>query len=914
MRRVSSCLLGCSLAFALAATLRSVAAEEQILVHFDLPAQPLGQSLKAIATATNTDVGFNSSQVAGLMAPPLKADLTLDGALARVLLGTGLRPRHLDDHTVVVAGKDSPVPDAGEIRPAQTKSSAPPADSDNSIRTPNAAGSSDPLRLAQANPSASDEASDAENKNNRASAAQLAEIVVTGSHIRGIENKTNPVIVIDQAQIEQSGYSSTQDLFRSLPQNFSSGATTQDGFVGNGGNNAEFASGINLRGLGSSSTLVLLNGHRLAPAVEGSVVDVSMIPLAAIERIEIVTDGASAIYGSDAVGGVVNIITKKNYDGAETAARFGSVTAGSRKEELFAQTLGHDWSTGNVTATFQYQNHSDLNAKDRDFSAELPSPSDLLPDEHAYSAMLSARQQLASQITIYTDALWSKRAFNDYLSYALPGVGNTISTNTGDAEAVNVAAGVRYDLAPKWSVELNGLYARQDSVATQLYTGVGPLVATFGSKFGERSLELLVNGAAAQTAAGDVGVAVGASSRTEDPELTQFDDGADIFEARPSRTVRAYYGEVYAPIVAEQNSWPFLRALDVSAALRTDRYSDFGSTTNPRLGVRWSPFGGLSFRASYGRSFRAPTVGELISGASPVVEIASFANPNGPGSVPVIESDVREPLTAERARSIDLGLEYIPPDYRGIDITLNYYDIRYSNRIVQVFPPYNALQSPNIYGQLITPLASDAAAQAYIDSAVASGATLYDLVGTGAAGVRYVFNASLQNASLVVQSGVDIGAKWVKEFAAGTFVAQLNGTFVDKIDTAYSAGASFANLVGTYGNPPRWRTRETAAWATVGWEVNGAISTVGHYLNTEAVGNPPVSSWTTIDLGARLHAEHYFRGSGWKGLTVALSALNVLNRDPPHIAPTTTANPIAYDPNNANPLGRYIALELRKAW
>ena len=84
----------------------------------------------------------------------------------------------------------------------------------------------------------------------------------------------------------------------------------------------------------------------MAPAVQGTQVDVSSIPIAAIERIEILTDGASAIYGSDAVGGVVNIITKKDYDGADTSARFGSVTSGSRHEATVRSDGGRDLVVG----------------------------------------------------------------------------------------------------------------------------------------------------------------------------------------------------------------------------------------------------------------------------------------------------------------------------------------------------------------------------------------------------------------------------------------------------------------------------------------------------------------------------------------------------------------------------------------
>src|SRR5258708_17203425 len=91
------------MAFLLAVAFWCSEVQAQILIHFDLPTQPLARSLKAIGAATNTDIGFSANEVAGLIAPPIKADLTVDGALTRVLAGTGLRPKYLNDHTIVIA-------------------------------------------------------------------------------------------------------------------------------------------------------------------------------------------------------------------------------------------------------------------------------------------------------------------------------------------------------------------------------------------------------------------------------------------------------------------------------------------------------------------------------------------------------------------------------------------------------------------------------------------------------------------------------------------------------------------------------------------------------------------------------------------------------------------------------------------
>ena len=153
--------------------------------------------------------------------------------------------------------------------------------------------------------------------------AQTAQRVeITGSSIKRIDTETAlPVTVITRDQIEKSGAVSVEDLLRRVSAN---GAGVSDSVQGAG-----FAtSNANLRGLGVSSTLVLLNGRRLANHPFGSVgstvgVDLNSIPFAALDRIEVLRDGASAVYGSDAVGGVINFITRRDYAGGELTLRAG---------------------------------------------------------------------------------------------------------------------------------------------------------------------------------------------------------------------------------------------------------------------------------------------------------------------------------------------------------------------------------------------------------------------------------------------------------------------------------------------------------------------------------------------------------------------------------------------------------------
>src|SRR5699024_10925549 len=142
---------------------------------------------------------------------------------------------------------------------------------------------------------------------------QLKAVVVTGSHIRRVDMETaSPVIQVGQEQIKASGALTLGELTQQLPAMTGGQANPQ---INNGGGDG--ASTVRLRGLGPARTLILVDGHRVLRS------DVNSIPAAMIQRIEVLTDGASATYGSDAIGGVVNFITKKHYHGVQLTANYG---------------------------------------------------------------------------------------------------------------------------------------------------------------------------------------------------------------------------------------------------------------------------------------------------------------------------------------------------------------------------------------------------------------------------------------------------------------------------------------------------------------------------------------------------------------------------------------------------------------
>ncbi|BDF95101.1 TonB-dependent receptor plug domain-containing protein [Pseudoalteromonas sp. KAN5] len=168
----------------------------------------------------------------------------------------------------------------------------------------------------------------------------IEHINVTGSHIKRTDfESTSPVTVIDAAQIAQTGIVNVEDLLQRM--SFSAG-------VAGNATNAYWTSGgygtaqVNLRGMGIKRTLVLLNGRRIVNGGTGanSSVDLNMIPTSIIERVEVLKDGASAIYGADAVAGVVNIITKTQLDGAEFSAQIGAADDGEGQSQEFSFNVG----------------------------------------------------------------------------------------------------------------------------------------------------------------------------------------------------------------------------------------------------------------------------------------------------------------------------------------------------------------------------------------------------------------------------------------------------------------------------------------------------------------------------------------------------------------------------------------------
>jgi iron complex outermembrane receptor protein len=294
-------------------------------------------------------------------------------------------------------------------------------------------------------------------------ATDLDEIIVTGSRIRGSQPVGSSVTELSRENIEMAAPLTTAALLQKLPQVFNIGVSENSRGQAGGSGNITYATSVNLRGLGPYSTLTLLDSHRAVPqGTTGFAVDPSSIPTLALERVEVVADGASAIYGSDAVAGVVNLIPRRNFEGVEVSLRGGQ---GDEYDEHQVGAIGgFGWSSGHMMLALENSYHSNLNGTDRDYfrgdltarggrdfrvaqcnpgniviagvSYAIPSGGvtpatagqlvpgttnrcdnaqyqDLLPEQKRNSAMLTFDQQLDENFALFADAFWTRREFKN---------------------------------------------------------------------------------------------------------------------------------------------------------------------------------------------------------------------------------------------------------------------------------------------------------------------------------------------------------------------------------------------------------------------------------------------------------------------------------------------------------------------
>jgi len=722
----------------------------------------------------------------------------------------------------------------------------------------------------------------------------LEGIVVTGTYIRGVA-PASPVIIITSADIENSGASTAGEVLRELPESFAGGQQSTIGQHGQGPSqnlsNFNYSDSANLRGFGSDSTLVLINGHRVPITGIQNSVDISAIPLPAIDRVEVVTDGASALYGSDAVGGVVNFILKKDYAGAESLAEFGIPTDDGGFTQRYGQLVGTTWEGGSALISYQYRDQQGLYGDQRDWYAG-PDPMSLLGSIHQNSAFFDASQQVNSDLSVFAQGLYNRTT--SFGATTLLSGPTDLATTVG--YTYNATVGANLILLNNWKVDFTGTtgadrFDHFDREPCCHY--MVEIEPTNRLSMGE----VLGDGPVFSLPSGDVRAAFGGGYRTE-RLVSEASDSANA-----SRHIEYGFGEVTLPLIGAQTARAGAQELILTFAGRYEDYSDFGTHFSPQAGLSYEPLQSLRLRGTWNRSFLAPSLYEKYS--SYYALLYPVEAPTGGSTVAIISAGGNSALQPETANSFTLGVDYQPPEIRTLRMSATYFNIRYSNLIAQpTSNPTTVLIDP-AFASLVTPNPSPALQQSVINGA----SVFYNVAGApyNPALVSAIFDDRYVNISEQWARGVDIRLKISLDSVSGQFNPFFNGSYLQLRQKLTDTSPELA-ISGLVYYPPKYKIQGGLNWSR---SILGATA-IFNYVpreNDNLLAAPGrVGSWATLDLQGSYSIVR--SQSIFSGISLRLSVLNVLDKRPAYLA----QDPLGYDATQASPLGRLVKIGVVKVW
>lgn len=858
MRRISELsalfLSGTAIVVASSTIACAQVVERQI---YDMPAQPLSQSIKALAAATRRSILAPTSLLGEHQAPALRGRYSVDEALDVLLAGSGLRAKR--SGSVIIIEADGRA--------------------------------------------ASGATADAQD-----------EITVTGSRIRGAP-VASPVIQVTRDDARNAGQASLGEIVRSIPQSFGGGQNPGIGFNVPSINGVDVGGGssINLRGLGSDATLTLLNGHRVAYSGSRQSVDVSTIPLGALDRIEIVADGASALYGSDAVGGVANIILRRDMQGLETRARVGGSTEGGNFQQQYSATGGARWDSGGFIAAYDFNRATAIDARDRDYAAVRARGLRLLPSSRNHNALVSAHQNLTDTLEFTIDGLFNQR--HTLLIYPQNDEGDLQASRSEQpikATAFALAPALNLTLGEGTHIGLSGSYAKDRVEYRNDYFSPGLNMTLTAGCYCNRTgaIDLSGDSRLFRLPGGWAKAAIGIGYRNT---FLRNDRGANYpLNFERSQANAFAYGELNLPLVSPTTGIAGVSRLNVSAALRYEHYDDFGSVGTPKLGLVYAPIAALDLKASWGRSFRAPTL--LQRYQPPLATLYDAADLGGTGypasATALYVQGGQAGLKPETASSWSVSAALHPASLPGFSLEFSYFSTRYTNRIVAPIGFTSQALSRTDYATQVT-LSPSAAllaatlARAALFSNASSGS--YDPANV----VAYVDNSNVNAGSQPVH-GLDAIASYRSELGPNDSLALTGNASYLVSRRQISSDQPDLPLAGTLYNPPHWRGRAGVSWRHGDVTLTGNANYLGELSDPRSTPAVRIPSQTTFDFTVRYRTPDDAVGL-LRGVDLSLSALNLFDAAPPLIA-TSSVIDTPYDSTNYSAIGRFVSFTIGKKW
>jgi len=878
---------------------------------------------------------------------------------------------------------------------------------------------------------------------------ELQEIVVTGSMIKRVNAETAEAITILKADaLKDQGIVNVEQAMNTLTSaNPSLNIASAVGTFSGGGTYAD------LRGLGNGRTLVLLDGERVAPnAFNGLGVDLSGIPFSAIDSIEVLREGASALYGSDAIAGVINFKTKKNYQGGEVQVNFDHPQEAGGGSGVADFTFGHgDLANDgyNFMITASYSKQQELQATQRGFSAYGFNPAggstptnypgswpgqvldnngniwqsgypacagnpqlttyygdcsyrysaatDLLPESREISGMaeftkaLPANNQLQiqyfwtqSQLTAYSGPMFYLFGMNPTSPYfptasqltcgrgpancntATPDLTDPIdaiwsdpnnfrySGNVNTAQRVVVTfsgsnAGWDYSADLNYSKNKNdnrnvGGYPNEDVLAP------GGVLSTLINPFGPQSAagQALINSSYingvyqvgeytrwsvdgnvshplgdAFNAGTPATVALGTTvsgerftnATTPYNDLVSAATGLTDSSVEGTRQIQAAFIELDVPIT---------KALDLDISDRQDKYSDFGTTNNAKVSVRYQPASFLTLRGTASTGFRAPTLNNLYS---PAFLAASSSGNMGQGNPFCTPSTYTAEWTAATCQAQGIGLyggnSHLTPEtsqnfdfgvivqpIQDLGITLDYYRILLKNAIGGV--PSNAIYGdPTTFSSYIVPATAGTYAGT-LPPTIAEATVCHPYT---EASCGYI-NLQDSNTGRITTDGIDLSVQYAQHTPIGTFREDLEGTAVTQFLQQQYNGGPLKNLVGNLQiqslNPAfRWQHNVRVDWTSPDKIWGGGLSDRFWSGYVDEFGSGPTNTGPRLKVGSYSLVDGYVSVKPMEQLTVLFGIKNILNTSPPFTNASQNNFAAGYNALIADPLLRNFYINLK---
>lgn len=875
-------------ALATAMAVAPAALAQQQTHAFDIPSQPLSSALLTFGRQANLSLAAPADISTSHVSPAVQGQMTAKDALERLLAGSGLIYEIVNGSTVRIYAADQ------------------------AIRTP--AGGDAAERRGQ------------------------DRVIVTGTNIRGIYPESSPLQVFTAEDIARTGATTTEEFIGKLPQNLGtrvSIAPSSGEFASRAAQNREAVNGIDLRGLGAGTTLVLINGRRPALSSFGQAFDVSVIPTAVIERVEVLSDGASAIYGADAVGGVVNFVLREDFDGVESTASYGGVWNGDQRLGQAGHTIGHSWETGNAVTSFSYLSAVPLSTLEREYSLGA-GPGYLSPLDQRYGLFSSIRQDIGERVRIGADLMVTRRNIkNDTTDPTTSSPTHYVSKSGTDQYFGNLALDV--DLTNDLRASLAASFSEVDVVSAHRgIIGQTDFSLQFDTNHSAVDLTAMLDGVLFSVPAGQIAFSVGGGVLEEEYWASRQLRGG-VSDRTLGRRTSYGFGELFIPVLGPAQNVPFAHRLELSLAGRYTEYedksepsigADFGDKFSPKLGLLWAPARDVNVRATFGESFRAPS----LSDVDPTARVSTLAAPRPVGGVVTQLLTLTGPapdLRPETSDSYTVGLDWTPSARPSLRVSVTYFNIDYHDRI-SATGTFNsaAFANPDAWPEKIyIPSSVEQLAALLATYPTTTNVTGISLVDKQAAAQQLLNLPSFRvndsrtlNLALSKLDGIDVGISDGFKVPWGDLSFGLDATQMLAYRQQPTVSAPVTSVVDTLFRPASLRGRAFTGLSRGTFTTNLALNYVDDYENPYASGgSETVDSWMTVDWNASWD----FAASAqnlWGDMRLSLSVQNIFDEDPPLIR---TANPgaamgllvpVGFDSANANPFGRTVSLSLKKRW